>query len=276
MTDDTVDTEASSAEDHVASGVTPPADPAPSYTIDGLASASGVPSRTIRFYQSKGALMPPQIVGRVAHYGPEHLERLELIGQLKDRGLRIRAITEVMQHIATGEVDIAEWLGIEENLRKPWADDAPQLLGPGVLEKRLEGFAPGSLAALVEYGLVERRDDTYLLRSPGLLDVAEALHSAGVDVELTVDAGRVIEKHVGAMTRDLAQLFIERAGHGFGDKPGDVGASLAVIRKPAMHAVQLLFAKAMQDVLRELIESGGILSPSKGRGRKRGSGRKRR
>lgn len=274
MTDDQVDPAA-----HDASTADPdaaPADPAPSYTIDGLASASGVPSRTIRFYQSKGALMPPEIIGRVAHYGPEHLERLELIGQLKDRGLRIRAITDVMQRVATGEVDIAEWLGIEENLREPWADDAPQLLERAALEAQLEGFPPGSLAALVEYGLLERRDDSYLLRSPGLLDVARTLHSAGVDIELTVDAGRVIEAHVGAMTRELAELFIERAGRGFADKPGDIGASLAVIRKPAMNAVQLLFAKAMQDVLRGLIESGRTIAPGKGKGRKRSSSRKKR
>src|SRR5258708_24418105 len=35
------------------------------YTIDELASTARVPSRTIRFYQSRGALMPPEIRGRV-------------------------------------------------------------------------------------------------------------------------------------------------------------------------------------------------------------------
>jgi len=40
------------------------------YTIDDLAAVSRVPSRTIRFYQSKGALQSPKIKGRVAFYGP--------------------------------------------------------------------------------------------------------------------------------------------------------------------------------------------------------------
>ena len=35
-----------------------------------------VPSRTIRYYQSKGALPKPTIRGRVAFYGPGHVERL--------------------------------------------------------------------------------------------------------------------------------------------------------------------------------------------------------
>ena len=60
-------------------------------TIDELAAASRVPSRTIRFYQSRGALMAPEIRGRVAFYGKPHIERLKLIAQLQDRGLRIDA-----------------------------------------------------------------------------------------------------------------------------------------------------------------------------------------
>src|ERR1700736_252629 len=46
----------------------------PIYTIDQLAAVTSVPSRTIRFYQAQGALPRPHRVGRVAHYGPEHVE----------------------------------------------------------------------------------------------------------------------------------------------------------------------------------------------------------
>ena len=55
-----------------------------SYTIDELSAHTGVPSRTIRFYQSSGALQKPAKRGRIAYYGPEHVERLALIGQLQD------------------------------------------------------------------------------------------------------------------------------------------------------------------------------------------------
>ena len=37
----------------------PDRDPAAQYTIDQLAAKTGVPSRTIRFYQAKGVLPPP-------------------------------------------------------------------------------------------------------------------------------------------------------------------------------------------------------------------------
>ena len=86
------------------------------HTIDELATIARVPSRTIRFYQSRGALMPPSIRGRVAYYGPKHRERLELIAKLQDRGLTIGAIRDLFTSIDKGETDLAEWLGVELQL----------------------------------------------------------------------------------------------------------------------------------------------------------------
>ena len=101
----------------------------PEYTIDELAALARLPSRTIRFYQSRGALMPPEIRGRVAYYGPAHLERLKLIAQLQDRGLSIDAIRDLLASIDKGELDLAEWLASSRRCsrrgpttsRAPWA-----------------------------------------------------------------------------------------------------------------------------------------------------------
>jgi MerR HTH family regulatory protein len=57
------------------------------YSIDDLAAKSRVPSRTIRFYQSKQLLPKPTLRGRVAVYSDAHLERLKLVEELQDRGL---------------------------------------------------------------------------------------------------------------------------------------------------------------------------------------------
>ena len=96
------------------------------YTIDELASVTRVPSRTIRFYQSKGALQVPEIRGRVAYYSDAHVERLELIAKLHDRGLRIDAIGDLVKRIDRGELDLAEWLGVEAEMQTPWASDQPR------------------------------------------------------------------------------------------------------------------------------------------------------
>ena len=95
------------------------------YTIDEIAAESQIPSRTIRFYQSKGVLQPPEKRGRVAYYDDHHLERLELIGKLQDRGLRISAIRTLLKRIEDGEVDLASWLGLEAQLTHARNRNAP-------------------------------------------------------------------------------------------------------------------------------------------------------
>ena len=87
------------------------------YTIDELASVTRVPSRTIRFYQSEGALPKPTIRGRVAYYGQAHVERLAQITALQDRGLQIRAIRDVLSRAEKGEFSLQEWLGSHDRRR---------------------------------------------------------------------------------------------------------------------------------------------------------------
>src|SRR5262245_20009526 len=79
------------------------------YTIDDLAAQTGVPSRTIRFYQAKGALPPPVRRGRVAYYDDSHVERLRLVAHLQDRGLSLRAIRDLFQRTEGGSVSVSEW-----------------------------------------------------------------------------------------------------------------------------------------------------------------------
>jgi DNA-binding transcriptional MerR regulator len=153
--------------------------PAREYTIDELAAASEVPSRTIRFYQSKAVLPRPEMRGRVAYYGPAHVERLRLIASLQDRGLRIDAIRELVSRIDKGEVDVAEWLGLEAELQAPWANDQPRTVSEAELRELLGGERPGLVAALTRVGLVERQGSVFLLKSPALLSVAMRLDAAG-------------------------------------------------------------------------------------------------
>src|SRR5438067_10789293 len=95
-------------------------------TIDELAAITKVPSRTIRFYQAKGVLPRPELRGRVAYYGPAHVQRLELIASLQDRGLRIDAIRELTARIDKGELDVNEWLGLDAQLQGAWAGASDQ------------------------------------------------------------------------------------------------------------------------------------------------------
>ncbi len=237
----------------------PAPEPEPEWTIDELSSRTGIPSRTIRFYQSSGALPRPTRRGRVAVYGPRHEERLQLIGRLQDRGLRIRAIKELVQRIDRGEVALDEWLGLEEKLQSDWSDDKPQLMSRDEFEQKVGERRPGFRKDLDRYGIVElQAEGTVLVRSPGLLDLALRLADADIDLEVSAGANKILEKHLHKAAKELAEHFIEHAHDSVDNGEGlaAFGESLEALRPAAGEAVRLVFAREMEAVLRKLVERG--------------------
>jgi DNA-binding transcriptional MerR regulator len=67
------------------------------YRVEELAEAAGITVELLRSYQSKGLLPPPRHIGRVAHYGIQHLDRLRRILDLKSRGFSLKAIAGVLE-----------------------------------------------------------------------------------------------------------------------------------------------------------------------------------
>ncbi|MDP8976056.1 MAG: helix-turn-helix domain-containing protein [Actinomycetota bacterium] len=66
------------------------------YTVDDLAERSQLTARTIRSYQTQGLLPPPDRHGRVAYYDESHLDRLEEITELKEEGLSLASIQDLI------------------------------------------------------------------------------------------------------------------------------------------------------------------------------------
>lgn len=226
------------------------------HTIDEIATVARVPSRTIRFYQARGALMPPEIRGRVAYYGERHLERLRLIAQLQDRGLSIKAIRDLLASIDKGETDLAEWLGVESALQASWADDHPRTVTEEELYELAGSRRPGLLADLLRAKLLERRGDVLLLLSPALLGVAMKLEAAGVDLETALKAAEIVRKHMTRAAGDLVELFVKRAQDGAIET--DAAAMFQALRPTGLEAVRVIFGREMEKALRKLLESGKI------------------
>jgi DNA-binding transcriptional MerR regulator len=227
------------------------------YTIDELAAASRVPSRTIRFYQSEGVLPKPQIRGRVAYYGPAHLERLALVADLQDRGLTMKAIADLLQKIDRGELDLNEWLGLEAQLGAPWVEDTPQVLDEAELYERIGGKRPGVLAELVRLKLVRREADALLIPSPGLLQIAMRLGSAGVDLETAAKSAQIIRKHASRAAKDLTQYFFEQTG------AEDLEEAFRTLRATGQEALRLIFGQEMERASRALLASGKAIRKRK-------------
>ncbi|MCX5731617.1 MAG: MerR family transcriptional regulator [Deltaproteobacteria bacterium] len=225
-------------------------------TIDDLATAAGLPSRTIRFYQTQGLLPRPEMRGRVAHYGPPHVERLRRIAQLQDRGLKIKAIRELLGRVEQGETRLEEWLGLEDRLREPWANDESRIVDEKELSALAGELRPGRIADLVRHGLVTRRGDSFRVPSLALLQLAIRLEGAGVALDAVADLQRTLRKRLSRTAEELARPFLtRRTGKRAGVAP-PLGDALRELRPIALEAVRLVFAQEMERVLRKWVESG--------------------
>jgi DNA-binding transcriptional MerR regulator len=247
------------------------------YTIDELAGLTGVPSRTIRFYQSKGTLPPPQRKGRVALYGPEHVDRLKLIAELQDRGLRLDAIRDVLGELEVGGDSLQNWLGVGERLQTPWSDEKPQVLSTADLKKRYQITRPGLIAELERAGMIRREGNSlpasYLVPSPGLLEIGVRLEKAGVDVDTALGAADLMRAAMSGLTDELVSYFADRAGKGFGlaGRPEEVVVAYDAMRPIGVDALRIIFAQEIERSLREFVESGRAVIPRPRSSRESGS-----
>ena len=228
----------------------------PDLTIDDLAREAGIPSRTVRFYQTRGLLPRPEMRGRVAHYGPAHVERLRLIAQLQDRGLKIKAIHELLGRVERGETRLEEWLGLEDRLREPWAGDESRIVNADELAALAGDLRPGRLADLVRHGLVTRRGGSFLVPSLALLQLALRLETAGVDLDTVAGLQRTLRKRLSRTAEELAEPFLSRrARKATASHAPALGDVLRELRPIALEAVRLVFAQEMERVLREWVKS---------------------
>ena len=237
------------------------------YTIDQLAAHTGVPSRTIRFYQSKGALPAPVRRGRKAYYGATHVERLELIARLQDRGLQIRAIRNLLDQLDCGQASLDDWLGFEAEIRTPWSEDVPELMSEEELQELLVDRPPGLLAALVKAGLLEREANRYLVRSPALLKMCLTLEANGIDVETAHAATGILASHLSKAANELSLHFQEHMTDRIRDGgPDSSGEFLSALRPIALEAAAVIFAQEIQHALEQMLHEGRLAPVGSARG----------
>jgi DNA-binding transcriptional MerR regulator len=227
--------------------------------VDELSEQSGVSVRTIRFYQSKGLLEAPGRRGRHARYSRDHVDRLALIAELHERGLRLSAIQELLTHAWQG-TDATDWLGLEKVMRRPWTDDHPALLTEAELDARLAGCPAGSAAALERTGIVERRADTtpvvYLVPSPGMLEVSVESLRLGLDLDTAARLRDLLVVRLRAMATELVATFTEEVSRqqlAVGG-PAQLADLLDRVQPLARRTVELVFAHEMERAQRDLLD----------------------
>jgi DNA-binding transcriptional MerR regulator len=167
--------------------------------VEQLAAATDVSVDTVRYYQSRGLLEPPEREGRVAWYGPDHAERIREIRDLQRRGLTLAAIERIVNGRATRpDDDLALAVAVARG-----DGDAPELV-------TLEEFAqrsgvPASLIQAVE------REGIHL----GRIVDGEARYTTA-DVEMVRGALRLLEfglplGELLALARDANEAMVSLA-----------------------------------------------------------------
>lgn len=172
--------------------------------MEQLAAACGVSVDTVRYYQSLGLLPPPEREGRVAWYGPPHVERIRDVRALQKKGLTLAAVKRVVQgELGRADADLAAAVAAERG-----AADTEELL-------TLEEFAnrSGVPASLIQ--AVEREGVPFGRRVDG-----EERYTAG-DIEIVRVALRLLEfglpladllvlaREANASMRGLAERAVE-------------------------------------------------------------------
>jgi DNA-binding transcriptional MerR regulator len=243
------------------------------YSVDELAAAAGLPSRTVRHYQTEGLLSPPRREGRKAVYDDGHLRRLEAIAKLQDRGLNLRTIGDALRQIDCGRLSLQDWLGVEADLSAPWLDESPLLLDEAALRERLGDSPPGLTAELIRAGALQRQGRgkalRYLVPSPAMLEVALRLNAAGVDISSAARATEVLRKRIRQACDEMIPLLADETGKGFArDSSREaIGEAIAAFRDVGEHAVRIIFAQENEAALRRAIQGGIIKPPKKSRKR---------
>jgi DNA-binding transcriptional MerR regulator len=74
------------------------------WRVEDLARRADTSVDTIRFYQKRRLLPPPAREGRIGWYGPEHVERLSRIRELRAQGLTLALIGRLLH----GEIDATD------------------------------------------------------------------------------------------------------------------------------------------------------------------------
>ncbi|HEX7736937.1 MAG TPA: MerR family transcriptional regulator [Ktedonobacteraceae bacterium] len=121
------------------------------HNIDELAHLSGVPSRTIRFYNTQGLLPPPLMRGRVAFYDQEHLLILGIIKDLKEQQHLSLEIIKQLLEIREREGDVQMNLALKQRLLRPLGQEI-ELAQDEFL--RQTGASLEHIEELVEQGLL--------------------------------------------------------------------------------------------------------------------------
>jgi DNA-binding transcriptional MerR regulator len=239
-------------------------------TIEDLSRRSGVTTRNIRAYQSRGLLAPPMTRPgrRAAHYTAEHLARLRLVSRLQERGFSLAGIADLLDAWTEGK-SVEQILGIESAALESIADDARL-----VSERELRALLPKSVdptetvKRLVALGLVDRRERRFRIRHARVLELGVAAVNAGVPeqalfdefVRLRSDLHEIALRFVALFAQHVLQPFIDAGSPA--ERLPEIVERMKLLRSLAFEVTAALMRQAIADEA-EVLSRASLPPPKK-------------
>jgi DNA-binding transcriptional MerR regulator len=193
-------------------------------------------------------------------YDARHLEQLKVVTDLRDRGLNLHTIRDLVSTQEPTDA-VRTWLGIDATLRAPWSQDRPRTLTHRELVDIVGDAAdtrPGLIGDLADSGYIERDGESWTVTSPALLESALKLQRAGIDVDVSARMRDLLRRRLAKAVDDTVELLVERAGAGFtGDAtPEQIGTALDALRPVAAEVLGVILAQEVDRALDDLLQTG--------------------
>ncbi|MDX1496212.1 MAG: MerR family transcriptional regulator [Salinisphaeraceae bacterium] len=232
-------------------------------TIEELSFRSGVTTRNIRAYQSRGLLLPPETQAgtRAAFYHADHLARLKLIDRLQQRGFSLAGIADLLDAWESGH-SLEQVLGMEAAVAEDTPDNS-QL----VEEETLKAMIPPDmdekdlLARLRGLGLISREGRQYRVRDPQLLALGIDAHAAGIPFDKLVEEFENLQADAHAIARRFVAMYNEHIWLPYmeagmpSDQLGDMIDRMKRLRRLAVGIAEPLMSQAMADEIDSIAQT---------------------
>ena len=222
------------------------------YTVDELASATGMTVRTTRYYAGLGLLPPPSRRGRMAYYTQAHRARLELIRALQDHGFTLSAIEKYLGRVP---VDASvEDLALQRAMLTSWGNGKRESMTRRQLEARARRkLGDDEIARLVKISAIAVDGDRY--EPLPSLDVSLKLIELDIPVDSMEEAGAAIDRHMESLADELTHILRTRVlapfrvqEHTEADKAA-FEKTMSRLRQLTLEAVVVGFQRAANQVI---------------------------
>jgi len=230
------------------------------FSIEELSRRTGITVRSLRSYQSRRLLPPPDVRGRTGYYDERHAARIELIKDLQSEGFKLDSIARMLDEGGRSDADL---LRFSRSVRTMFDSPDRAITSSADLMARFRiedvDSAPGLLTRAERLGLLRQvGEDSFEELSPRLISAGEhAVQSLGLDLDEALQVVSQLRKHAEGVGRLYLDLYVKRVWAPFveaGQPPDQwpmVQDALADIRSLAEEALLGAFEVVMAEQVDE-------------------------